>query len=108
MHAILDPEVRRFRAKAALVQSAVLLGVVASLFAIGATAPERQFMTMNCAVDASATGTVSDAMLELSSICPGAAQAAAEPAATDAKFGVPDAKASLDPRAQPEVQPPTF
>ncbi|MBK6982805.1 MAG: hypothetical protein IPH30_15730 [Betaproteobacteria bacterium] len=104
----LDPESRRFRAKAAILQGTVLVAVIAGLLVIGARAPNRQLMSMNCAVDTSASRTVSDAMLELSSLCPGAAQAAPKRAETGGKYGVPDAGSVLDSRAEPEPQPPTF
>ncbi|MBL0143509.1 MAG: hypothetical protein IPP91_15695 [Betaproteobacteria bacterium] len=86
----------------------MLLAVIAGAVVIGATAPERQLMTTNCAVDTSATGTLSDAMLEIASVCPGATKGAEESAPAGANHGVPDAGSSLDPRSDVEVQPPTF
>ena len=108
MQSIHDPEVRRYRAKAAVLQAAVLLAVITGLVAIGTAAPERQYLTMNCAVDPGALDTASDALLELSSACPGVADAAPARAASGTKYGVPDAKSALDPRAEPETQPITF
>lgn len=109
MNAIhLDPETRRFRARAAVAQVAVLLAVVAGLGVIGATTPERQHVTTNCAFDPGATGTLSDATLELAGVCGNGTPVEREGGAIGARYGVPDAKSSLDPRAQPEPLPPTF
>jgi len=113
MNPNLDPESRRIRAKAAVLQATVLVAVIAGLLALGATAPDRKRMAINCAIDTSGSVTASDAMLELTSACPGATQAATGPAtapATNAhaRYGVPAASSVLDPRAEPEPQPPTF
>lgn len=108
MNAIHDPEVRRFRARAAVLQSAVLLAVIAGLGVIGTTTPDRQHVSMNCAFDPGATGTLSDATMGLSSLCGNGTPGEAGEAPVLAKHGVPDAKSVLDPRAQPEALPPTF
>lgn len=109
MNPNLDPESRRIRAKAAVLQATVLVAVIAGLLALGATAPDRKRMAINCAIDTSGSVTASDAMLELTSACPGATQAATGPATNaDARYGVPAASSVLDPRAEPEPQPPTF
>ncbi len=114
MQAIDDLEVKRYRTMGAIARSVILLGVLAGLAAIGAQAPERRHMTLNCAYDPAATGTMSDAALEIPGACdtatrePSAATGAASGPATSAKYGVPDAATSLDPGAAVEPLPPTF
>lgn len=109
MHAFDDPEVKRYKAMGAALSTLVVLGVVAGLAAIGAQAPDRQHMTLNCAYDPSAVTTMTDAMPEIPGAC-ATGPAAPEDAAVRAepKYGVPDASTALDPRAEPAAQPPTF
>ncbi len=102
-----EPEMRKFRAKAAVVQTAVLLAVVVGLGVIGATTPDHQLVSMNCAFDPGGSGTVSDATMQLAGAC-GNGTPVETAATVPAKHGVPDASASLDPRARPEPLPPTF
>lgn len=103
-----EPEMRKFRAKAAVVQTAVLLAVVVGLGVIGATTPDHQLVSMNCAFDPGGSGTVSDATMQLAGACGNGTPAEADTAPVTAKYGVPDASASLDPRTRPEPLPPTF
>jgi hypothetical protein len=108
MNATESPEMKQYRTVAAVTRTVVLLGVVAALAAIGARAPDASIAATNCAYAAAPTGTLSDATLELSAACGGGALESVEPATAEAKYGVPDAKTALDPRAQPEAQPATF
>jgi len=109
MHAIDDTEFKRYRAIRAALGATILAGVVAGLAAIGAQAPERQHMTLNCAYEPGAAGTMNDALSEIPDACaPNPATPATPPPGAAARYGVPDAAASLDPRAQPEPLPPTF
>lgn len=107
MNANESPEVKHYRTVAAVVRGAVLVGVVAGLAAIGLQAPDHTRMSMNCAYTPTTGTSLSDASLELTNVCGGAVEEA-PPAATAAKYGVPDAKSSLDARAQPDPQPATF
>ena len=107
-----DPDLKRYRAIRAALGATILAGFVAGLAAIGAQAPERQHMTLNCAYDPAATGTLSDAQSEIPAIC-ATEPARAAPAAGDArpdnaKHGVPDAAMAAFPSAEPEPLPPTF
>ena len=109
MHAFDDPEVKRYKAMGAALGTLVVLGVVTGLAAIGAQAPDRQHMTLNCAYDPSAVTTMTDAMPEIPGACaagPAAPEAAA--ARAEPRYGVPDAATALDPRAEPAAQLPTF
>ena len=86
-------------------------GFVAGLFAIGAQAPERRYVTLNCAYDPAVTGTLTDAVSEIPSACMPAATGA--PRATEAPtragaHGVPEASSVAFPAAGGESQPPTF
>lgn len=109
MNATESPELRQYRTAAAVTRTVVLLGVLAGLAAISATAPDAsRTATMNCAYAAAPTGTLSDAPVDLPGECTIAVQGSAEPVVAEAKFGVPDAKSALDPRAEAEVQPATF
>lgn len=111
MHAIEDPEVKRFRSIRAAGGAVILAGVLAGLAAIGAQAPERQYMTLNCAYDPAATGTLTDAVSEIPAVCAPAATATADLAADVAPLSahrVPDASAVDFPAAGAGHQPPTF
>ena len=111
MHAIEDPEVKRFRSIRAAGGAVILAGVVAGLAAIGARAPERQYMTLNCAYDPAATGTLTDAVSEIPAACAPASTATATFAPDEARGGahrVPDASAVDFPAAGADHQPPTF
>lgn len=107
-NAIEDPEVKRYRLIGAGLRTLIVFGVVAGLAAIGANAPERRHMTLNCAYDPAATGTLSDAPDDVSRLCADNSVQAEKPAATGGQHGVPDASTVLDPRAEPEPLPPTF
>lgn len=112
MNAIDDPEVKRYRVIRGAVGAVVLAGFLAGLAAIGAQAPERRYVTLNCAYDPAATGTLTDAVSEIPSAC--APAAADEPRATAAApaqagpHGVPEASSVAFPAAGDESQPPTF
>jgi hypothetical protein len=111
MHAIEDPEVNRFRTIRAAGGAVILAGLLAGLAAIGAQAPERQYMTLNCAYDPAATGTLSDAVSEIPAACAPAATATAAVAPDEERPGahrVPDASAVDFPAASANHQPPTF
>ena len=107
-NAIDDPEVKRYRLVGAALRTVIAFGVVAGLAAIGANAPERRHMTMNCAYDPAATGTLSDASGDVSSLCADNSVEAEKPAVATGQHSVPDASTALDPRAEPEPLPPTF
>lgn len=112
MNAIDDPEVKRYRVIRGAVGAVILAGFLAGLAAIGAQAPERRYMTLNCAYDPAATGTLSDAVSEIPPAC--APATSDEPRATAAAptragpHGVPDAAAVTFPAAGDDPQPPTF
>ncbi|PWB62071.1 MAG: hypothetical protein C3F16_07285 [Betaproteobacteria bacterium] len=110
MNAIDDPEVKRYRVIRGAVGAVILAGFLAGLAAIGAQAPERRYVTLNCAYDPAATGTLTDAVSEIPSAC--APAAADEPRATAptqaGPHGVPDAAAVAFPAAGDDPQPPTF
>jgi hypothetical protein len=107
MKAINRTEVRAYRAKAAFLQSAVLLATAAGIAVIGTTAPAAQGLqpvAANCANDREFSVPASETSVELANLCPpGGASAQA---ATG--HAVPDAGASLDPAAEAEPLPPTF
>lgn len=107
-----DPDLKRYRALRAALGATILAGLVAGLAAIGAQAPDRQHMTLNCAYDPAATGTLSDAQSEIPAICataPGRSAPSAGAARPDrAAYGVPDAATARFPSAEPEPLPPTF
>ena len=112
LHAPDDPDLKRYRAIRAALGATILTGLVAGLAAIGAQSPDRQHMTLNCAYDPAATGTLSDAPSEIPAICATAAARSAPPAEAalpeNARYGVPDAATAEFPSAEPEPLPPTF
>lgn len=112
LHVPDDPDLRRYRAIRAALGATILAGLVAGLAAIGAQSPERQHMTLNCAYDPAATGTLSDAQPEIPAICATAPARSAPPADGPrddrAAYGVPDAATAKFPSAEPEPLPPTF
>ena len=112
MNAIDDPEVKRYRAIRAGAGAVVLAGFLAALAAIGAQAPERRYLTLNCAYDPAATGTLSDAVSDIPAACaPAVKDARAGAAPSPARGGphrIPDASAVAFPAAGDDTQPPTF
>jgi len=112
MNAIDDPEVKRYNVIRGAVGAVILTGFLAGLAAIGAQAPERRYMTLNCAYDPAATGTLTDAVSEIPSACVPAAtdepRATATAPTQAGTRGVPDAATVAFPAAGDDPQPPTF
>ena len=106
MQAINTAEVRKYKAVGAAYRAVILLGVVAGLAAIGAQAPQRDYVTLNCAYDPSVTGTMTDAVPEIPGLC--ASPAPARDRATTARHAVPEASSIVGTASGDEVQPPTF
>ncbi len=112
MNAIDDPEVKRYRVIRGALGAVILAGFLAGLAAVGAQAPERRYVTLNCAYDPAATGTLTDAVSEIPSACmPATTEEPRATAAAPAQAGpqgVPDAATVVFPAAGDDPQPPTF
>jgi hypothetical protein len=103
-----SPDIKHYRAVAVVTRSIVLMGVIAGLFAIGATAPNRSVAALDCTYAAAPAAILTDAGTGFPDACANAGPASARPAAPEARHGVPDAKTALDPRAEAEPLPATF
>lgn len=112
MNTLEDTEVKRYRAIRGAVGAVILAGFLAGLAAIGAQAPERRYVTLNCAYDPAATGTLTDAVSEIPPACMPATtdepRATAAAPAQAGPHGVPDAATAAFPAAGDDPQPPTF
>ncbi len=106
MNTLETMEVRRYRNLGNAMRALILLGVVAGLAAIGAQAPQRDHVTLNCAYDPVVTGTISDATPAIPDVC--ASPAPDVPPVARSGHSVPDASSTVGAASGDEVQPPTF